>query len=155
MRLYLVQHAKALSKEQDPERPLTPEGRREAMRIAEFIRPLGLAVDQLWSSGKLRAAQTAEIYAQTLHVGQGPASRKGLAPDDPVGPLRDELAVATDDTMIVGHMPFVSRLASLLLTGYESPPVVIFVNAGIVCLERTPDDVWQVRWAIRPDMLPE
>jgi len=155
MRLYLVQHAKALSKKQDPERPLSPEGRQEAMKVADFVRPLALAVDQIWHSGKSRAAQTAETYAQAFHVGERPALREGLAPGDPVGPLRDELAVATDDTMIVGHMPFVSRLASLLLTGYESPPIVSFVNAGIVCFERTPDNAWQIRWAIRPDILPQ
>ncbi len=155
MKLYLVQHAKALPKEHNSQRPLSEEGRQEAMRIAEFIRPLGLAIDEFWHSGKLRAAQTAEIYAQTIQVGEGPDARDGLAPNDNVALLRDELAVAPDDTMIVGHMPFVSRLASLLLTGYESPPIVTFVNAGIVCFDRTPDNCWQIRWAITPEMLRE
>lgn len=156
MRLYLIQHGKALSKEQDAQRPLSDEGRSEATRIADVIRPLALTIDQLWHSGKLRAAQTAEIYAEAVRMmGEGPAAREGLAPKDNVARLRDELAVATDDTMIVGHMPFVSRLASLLLTGYESPPIITFANAGIVCLERTPDNCWQVRWVITPEMLPE
>ncbi len=154
MRLYLAQHAKALSKPQDPNRPLSDEGRQEAQKVADFVRALALEVGPLWHSGKLRAAQTAEIYAQAIHAGEGPAARTGLAPDDNVALLRDELAVATDDTMIVGHMPFVSRLTSLLLTGYESPPVVTFVNAGLVCLERTTDGVWQVRWITAPELLP-
>jgi phosphohistidine phosphatase len=55
--------------------------------------------------------------------------------------------------MIVGHMPFVSRLAALLLTGFEAPPVVTFVNAGLVCLERTGDNRWQVEWSVTPDLL--
>jgi phosphohistidine phosphatase len=155
MRLYLVQHGKALSKEQDPERPLSEEGRREARRIADFIRPLSLAVGESWHSGKLRAAQTADIYAEAFRAAEGPTARKGLAPDDNVALLRDELAVATDDTMIVGHMPFVSRLASLLLTGYESPPIATFVNAGVVCLERTADSTWQIRWVITPELVVE
>ena len=153
MRLYLVQHGKAVAKEQDPERPLTDLGRREAQRMAEFIRPLGLRIDQLWHSGKLRAEQTAEIYADAVTVADGPTARAGLKPNDSAALLRDELAVTSDDTMIVGHMPFVSRLANLLLTGYESPPVVTFVNAGLVCLERTADNRWQIEWHITPDQV--
>lgn len=153
MRLYLVQHAKATAKEDAPERPLTQLGRQEATKIAGFLAPLALKVDQLWHSGKLRAEQTAEIYAGVLTVADGPAARDGLAPNDNVRMRRDELAVTSGDTMIVGHMPFVSRLATMLLTGYESPPVVSFVNAGIVCLERTDDGRWQLAWSITPNLL--
>jgi len=45
MKLYLVQHAKAASKEVDPERPLTEEGHRDIQKVAAFIRPLNLCVD--------------------------------------------------------------------------------------------------------------
>ena len=155
MKLYLIQHGKATPKEQDPLRPLTEEGRREARKVADFVGPLGLTIAQLWHSGKTRAEQTAEIYASALTVAEGPAAREGLAPNDNVALLRDELAVTSGATMIVGHMPFVSRLATLLLTGYESPPVVTFVNAGIVCLERTDDNRWQLEWSVTPDLLPE
>ena len=153
MRLYLVQHGKASPREENAQRPLTESGRREAQRVAEFIRPLGLDVAQLWHSGKTRAEQTAAIFAGVLTVADGPAARKGLKPNDNVALLRDELAVTSGDTMIVGHMPFVSRLATLLLTGYESPPIVAFVNAGIVCLERTADNRWQVEWSVTPALL--
>ncbi len=37
MKLYLVQHGKALSKEADPQRPLSEEGIREVKKMAEFI----------------------------------------------------------------------------------------------------------------------
>ncbi|GAH16692.1 unnamed protein product, partial [marine sediment metagenome] len=40
MKLYLVQHAKAASKEQDPQRPLIQEGRGELQKVTEFIKPL-------------------------------------------------------------------------------------------------------------------
>jgi len=155
MRLYLVQHGKATSKQEDPQRSLTELGRREARRMADFVAPLSLHVDQLWHSGKTRAEQTAAIYAGAVTVADGPTAREALKPNDNVALLRDELAVTSSDTMIVGHMPFVSRLAALLLTGYESPPVVTFVNAGIVCLERTADNRWQVQWSITPDLLAE
>jgi len=155
MRLYLIQHGKAAAKEQDPDRPLTPEGRAQVEQVARFLRPLALRVDCLWHSGKARAQQTAEIVAGALAIGEGPTARDGLAPNDNVALLRDELAVANDETMIVGHMPFVSRLATLLLTGYESPPVVSFTNAGVVCLSRTGDNRWQVEWIVTPELLSE
>ena len=153
MRLYLLQHAKAMSKAQDPSRRLTAEGRQEALRVARFLLPLGLRVDQCWHSGKPRAAETAEIFAQVLQVHAGPTARSGLAPDDNVAMLRDELAVISDSTMIVGHMPFVAKLAALLLTGYETYPVVAFKNAGVVSLARSDDNRWQLEWAVTPDLL--
>ena len=153
MRLYLIQHAKAMAKEEDARRPLSEAGRAEAERIARFLRRVEPPVSQVWHSGKARAQQTAGIYAEAVGIEGEPIAREGLAPNDNVTLLRDELAVTTDDTMIVGHMPFVSRLAALLLTGCESPPVVAFVNAGIVCLERTDDGRWVVEWVVTPDLV--
>jgi phosphohistidine phosphatase len=154
MRLYLVQHGKATPEEQDPQRPLTPEGRQEAEKVARFLKPLGLAVDRVWHSGKTRAWQTAQIYAEILTIRHELTARAGLDPNDDVAPLRDELTAATEDTMLVGHMPFVSKLASLLLTGHEFLPAVAFRNAGVVCLSRTPDNRWQVEWIVTPELLP-
>ena len=153
MRLYLGQHGQGMAKEQDPERPLTREGRKAVQKIARFLSPLNLTIDRIWHSGKARARQTAQLYAEAVTVTEEPTARDGLAPNDNVALLRDEMAVATQDTMIVGHMPFVSRLAALLLTGYESPPVVTFQNAGVVCLQRTPDNRWQVEWIVTPELL--
>lgn len=155
MRLYLIQHAKATSKEEDPRRPLSEEGRMEARKMARFLGRQRLRVGQLWHSGKTRAQETAEMFAEAVRAEGGPVTRDGLAPNDSVALLRDELAVATEDTMLVGHMPFVSRLATLLLTGYESPAAVAFANAGVVCLIRTDDGRWTVEWVITPDLVPK
>jgi len=155
MRLYLIQHAKAMAKEENGARPLSDEGRADAAKMAGFLKRAGPAVGQVWHSGKKRAGQTADIYSEALGILGGPTAREGLAPNDSVALLRDELAVETTDTMIVGHMPFVSRLATLLLTGYESPAVVTFVNAGIVCLGRAEDGRWVVEWIVTPNLVPE
>lgn len=154
MKLYLVQHAKAASKEEDPERPLTQEGRIEAQKIAHFLQPLGLTVDRFWHSGKTRAQQTADIYTEAFTTAEEPAAREGLSPNDNVLPVRDEMAVATEDTLIVGHMPFLNRLASLLLTGYEGGDLIDFRHAGVVCLGRLPDNRWQVLWIVVADLIP-
>ena len=153
MKLYLVQHAKAASKETDPERSLTEEGRREIQKVAIFINPLDLSVDYLWHSGKNRAQQTAEILAKEIEVRKEMAAHDGLAPNDDVTILRDEIISDQKDIMIVGHLPFLSKLTSLLLTGSEASNTVAFKNGGIVCLDYSDDNQWQLDWMIIPELL--
>lgn len=153
MRLYLAQHAKAASKESDPQRRLTEEGLRDVQKVAEFIAPLDLCVDYLWHSGKKRAEQTAEILAEVIKVNKEHTARDGLGPNDDVAALKNELLLSKEDVMIVGHLPFLSKLTSLLLTGSESANTVAFKNAGIVCLNRSNEDKWQLQWMIIPELL--
>ncbi|HDD66024.1 MAG TPA: phosphohistidine phosphatase SixA, partial [Nitrososphaeria archaeon] len=61
MKVYLVQHGEAKREEEDPARPLTEEGKREVEDVARFLAELGVRVDRILHSGKLRAAQTANI----------------------------------------------------------------------------------------------
>lgn len=153
MNLYLVQHAKAASKEVDPERPLTEEGQRDIQKVAAFIKPLDLCVGYLWHSGKKRAIQTAETLVEAIEVKEGIVGREGLGPNDDVTVLRDELACAEQDIMIVGHLPFLSKLASLLLAGSESANTVAFKNGGIVCLGRSELNQWRLDWMVTPELL--
>jgi len=153
MKLYLVQHAKAASKDVDPQRPLTEEGLRDIRKVAEFIKPLYLSVDYLWHSGKTRAQQTAEVLAKVIEVGKEMAAHDGLAPNDDVSALRDEIISDRQDIMIVGHLPFLPELASLLLTNSQSSNPVAFKNGGIVCLDYSDDNQWQLDWMIIPELL--
>ncbi|MHC4542753.1 MAG: histidine phosphatase family protein, partial [Planctomycetota bacterium] len=81
--------------------------------------------------------------------------RDGLAPNDDVGAIRDEIEAAQRAVMLVGHLPFLGKLASLLLTGSESAETVAFKQAGIVCLERRDTDGWQLAWMVTPEILSE
>jgi len=152
MKLYLVQHAKATSEQQDPQRPLTEEGQRELQKVTEFIEPLKLSVDYLWHSEKRRAIQTAELLAKAIKIKKAKTVREGLGPSDDVAILKDELDATTDDIMIVGHLPFLNKLASLLLAGCESADAVAFRNGGIVALGRNEEDKWQIDWMITPEI---
>lgn len=153
MKLYLVQHAKAASKQIDPQRPLTEEGRRDIQRIAAFIKPLNLCVDYLWHSEKRRAIQTAEILAEVIKVNEAQTIRDGLGPNNDVIALRDEITSSQHDVMIVGHLPFLGKLASLLLTGSESADTVAFKQGGIVCLSHPEMNQWQIDWMVTPEVL--
>jgi len=153
MKLYLVQHAKAALKQVDPQRPLTEEGRQDIQKVTAFIKPLNLCVDYLWHSGKRRAVQTAEFLAEVVKINKTQTIRDGLGPNDDVAVLRDELACAEQDVMIVGHLPFLSKLASLLLGGSESANTVVFKQGGIVCLRRGEEERWQIDWMVTPELL--
>jgi phosphohistidine phosphatase len=150
LEVYLVQHAEAMSKDKDPERPLTGAGREAAADVAVVAGKLGLDVQQIRHSGKTRARQTAEILAGALTPPGGVAAVNGLDPLDDVRPVADELADHTQPVMLVGHLPFMERLAGLMLTGDAGQPVVRFTKAAIVCLSR--DKEWQVSWILTPEI---
>jgi phosphohistidine phosphatase len=153
MKLYLVQHAKAASKDIDPGRSLTEEGRRDIQKVAAFIKTLNLKVDLLWHSSKTRAAQTAEALAKVVNVKTQMTAHDGLAPNDDVEVMKNELLSGGHDVMIVGHLPFLNKLGSLLLTGDETTGAIAFQNGAIVALERSDEDRWQVNWMIVPELL--
>ena len=50
-------------------------------------------------------------------------------------------------------MPFLGKLAALLVTGDEAMDVVSFQYGCVVCLERDDADVCRVAWMLRPDLL--
>ena len=149
MALYLVQHARALSEQEDPERGISELGRSEVERIASVAKGYGVRVKKIVHSDKKRARQTAGILAQFLEPSSvEPAS--GLHPQDDVTALAVALR-SEDDWMIVGHMPFVSKLTSHLVIGRAEPAVFAFQNGGIVCLEEVPgSDTWIIKWALMP-----
>ena len=153
MKLYLVQHAKAASKQVDPQRPLTGEGRHDIQKVAAFIKPLNLCVDYLWHSQKKRAIQSAELLAGVVKINKAQTIRDGLGPNDDVTALKDELTSGQHDIMIVGHLPFLGKLASLLLAGSESANTVAFKQGGIVCLTHREENQWQIDWMVIPELL--
>ena len=66
MQLYLVQHGASKSDSEDPQRSLTDDGRQTVEQMADLLSSLGLALDFIEHSDKLRARQTAEILAARL-----------------------------------------------------------------------------------------
>ncbi len=59
--------------------------------------------------------------------------------------------------MLVGHLPFLSRLASLLLVGDPERALVRFRMGGIVCLTGEPAGAggtggWMVAWMLIPEL---
>lgn len=151
MKLYLVQHAEAKTKKQDPERSLTPKGRKDAIQVVKLAKRLDIDIDQIRHSGKTRARQTAGIFGQHIPSQAGIVEVSGLGPVDDVIPIGDEITADDENLMLVGHLPFMERLAGYLLTGDADHKVIDFHNAGLVCL-KCDREAWVVDWIITPEM---
>ena len=152
MRLYLVQHGQATSKDVNPDRPLTEKGKADSQKTAAFLKKAGITVHNIWHSTKTRAIETAGIFAKELLV-ENVEQKDGLAPNDPVNDILLSLEKVEGDIMVVGHLPFLQKLASLALTGSESGGIVEFNMAGCVCLKKDESSQWALVFAIIPDLL--
>ena len=158
MDIYLVQHAQAKSSEQDPARPLSEEGISDIEKVAAYAGKLGFEVDRIYHSGKLRAQQTAEILARHLGVPDRVETKSGLDPNDNVTPTKDWLVRLYFDGMrsvvIVGHLPFLDKLASLLVADTEDLHVIVFQNAGIVkIVPKSSGSGYSIQRIITPDII--
>ena len=91
--------------------------------------------------------------ASRLTSGREPIEKSGLSPMDNVGDMADHINNREGDLLITGHLPHLSKLTSLLVTGSESIPIVGFQQGGLVCLERSEDDRWTVAWMLVPEII--
>ncbi|HXZ98002.1 MAG TPA: phosphohistidine phosphatase SixA [Candidatus Acidoferrum sp.] len=150
MDIYLIQHAESIPEKEDPSRPLSNDGKATMERVGAQAALLKIKPDFIFHSEKLRAKQTAEILARHLGLSDKLRERKGLGPLDPVGTvaqwLNEQAAERLAGLAIVGHLPFLDKLASLLITGKEEFGLVSFQNGAIVKLVPRPDGA---RYAIQ------
>src|SRR5262245_12914979 len=132
MRAYLVQHGRAKSADEDPNRGLSDEGRDEISRIAEFLAGLRISVSLIQHSGKARAEETAHLLAACIRTTAGPSHTDELNPDSDPLIAANFLKVYDDDILLVGHLPHLERLTAVLLTGSPDGCPVRFRNVVVV-----------------------
>ncbi len=132
----------------DPDRPLTDQGAADVTHVARYaVEQLGVRVDRIVHSGRTRARQTAAIWGRSLDCAIAEAN--GLAPNDDPMIWVERVATETSGIMLVGHLPQLARLASLLLAGAPESCMVRFRPGGLVGLERT-DAGWELTLLLPP-----
>ncbi len=150
MPLYLVQHGQSLPKDVDPDQGLSETGVAETERIARVARDYQVNVGQILHSVKARARKTAAVFAAALNPPGGVKEVEGLKPMDAVAAFAAAIRPDTN-TMLVGHLPFMERMTSYLVTGSIDKPVFKFQNSGIVCLDQDPEtQSWIIVWTLMP-----
>lgn len=153
MKLYLVQHGEAVAKEINPDRPLSERGVRDMEKIARLLRQGEISAGRVLHSGKLRAEQTAKLLAAAIMPEGEPESVEGINPNDDIAAFAKRLNNLDMDTLIAGHLPFMARLVSWLITGNREQETLAYQPGSVVCLQRTGEDKWILEWMIRPELL--
>lgn len=153
MRIYLVQHGTAKPKEEDPTRNLDGQGSEDSVRVSGLLSLFeGPQPTCIIHSGMARARQTAELMAQQLQV-ELVEEGTDLAPNADPSLWAKRLNEMNEEIMLVGHLPYLNRLASLLLCGDAEGDLVQFSNAGVLCLERDGEKRYRIVWMLVPGLL--
>jgi phosphohistidine phosphatase len=165
MNIYLLRHAIAAAKddpafESDSERPLTNKGIKKFRKAARGIDRLGVPFDAILTSPLVRARQTADIVAEILGQESCVDELAGLAPDGSPEHLVSELGSsveAREHILLVGHEPFLGKLAKFLLSGKNDADGVIPLRKGGICRIEIdavpPAQPGQIHWLLTPKQL--
>ncbi len=135
MKCYIVQHGDALSKEENPDRPLSEDGRNDILVLARQLQHLDIQPQRIYHSGKLRAQQTADIIAEKLGCQQVVQVLEGIGPNDDAAGFAARLKKVSADVLIASHMPFVQKLCNALLG--DDAVDFHFSPGKLVCLDIT------------------
>jgi phosphohistidine phosphatase len=152
MDFYLVRHGDAKSEQEDPKRPLSDRGRIEVEKVACAAAAKEIKIFEILHSDKLRAKETAEILAKSLSPRRGVRQIGGLSPEDDPFIIKAELEMGREPLVLVGHLPHLSRLASLLVKGDPEDEIVNFPRAAMVCLSHG-KGAWEIKWSLTPEGL--
>lgn len=149
--LYILQHGNAVSKEENPDRPLSTDGRRDVERLAEYLAEKGTFLQRIFHSGKLRAEQTATIISERLAPGIAPEVIEGINPNDDPKKFIREIEDVNGVVLIASHMLFVSKLCSTLLT--SKPDALFSFSPGTIACVGCEDGKWSLQFMIQPGNL--
>jgi phosphohistidine phosphatase len=154
MKIYCVRHGEAEEADINLERPLTECGRVGVEKLARFMGEAGLHVDHMLHSPKLRAVETAKLFARYLNADQINECATLLDEYNDVNPIIDMVPMWHGDTMLVGHLPFMYKLISgLVVQNADFYPIVNYPPGTVVCLDRY-NDRWIISWVLNPSLIP-
>jgi len=151
MKLYIVRHGEAVSKAVDPQRSLSPQGRRDVIKVAEHFQSLGVRLDLFYHSTKKRAQQTAQIMKDHINPTAKLIEKDYLAPDDPLDDFVNELSGLNQDLIVAGHLPFVEKLVSRLIADDQDISTLAFSTGSVAILEQDSSLDWHLEGMITPE----
>jgi len=146
--VYFVQHGVSQPKEIDEKRPLSEIGRDETQRVANKLKQQGITLNKIYHSGKLRAVQTAELFANIMGV-TNISELEGMKPNDDANDFLQQ--ITENAVMYIGHLPHIHKVVSALICGDENCMPIQFQNSAVICIEI---DQFQAsaKWFINPEM---
>ncbi len=152
-KIILARHGESTSTLDNPQRPLAITGRQHAEQMATWLDGCGYGVEEIVHSSKLRARQTAKIFGSRLGLHAAHVREiSGLNPHDDPSPVADTVQVERRSVMIVSHLPFLNRAASLLLVGDPDRLQFQISDAGTVILAKVSGG-WRIEAVVGHGMI--
>jgi len=142
VRLLVARHGEAMEAASDSARPLSERGREAVERVGAAVAADGLRVTRVTHSGLKRAEETAVILARLLAPDAVITVDPRLEPDEDPSPIVESLFASDQDTLVVGHLPYVARLALRLLRDPKQAAMITFRPGTLMVLERDPHGAW-------------
>ncbi|MGE0351625.1 MAG: histidine phosphatase family protein [Gemmatimonadales bacterium] len=166
MLLLLVRHATAAEHDSvkypdDALRPLVKKGRETHAGVSRLLRKRKLVPDAILSSPFKRAWQTAQImsreFAGKTKKKIKPRPAPSLAREPDLDALRQDFEGLDEARIValVGHEPWLSTLASILLTGEPHRLVIDYPKSGVLGIETggPQSGSGMLRFFLRPKLL--
>jgi phosphohistidine phosphatase len=153
MRLILIRHGNADVAPNDDARPLNMVGRNEAKTLGTWLGKLDFNSPILWHSNKLRTLETANIIIENAGWSSAPIETQGLRPSSSVEEMAIHIEAESSDLVIVSHMPFMSSMASQLVTGNSFDSHWNFDTCGALILQRSGQSRWIVMAFTTPGLI--
>ena len=161
MQLYIVRHGVAIDREDpkcpsDPERFLTAEGIEKTGEVAKGVAKIADTPDLMLTSPYLRAAQTAEIFADALeYPKQKIRKTEALLPGaEPLQLLR-ELGKDKDQStvFVFGHAPHADELLATAVGSKHHISALKKAGVALIELRRLVPPSGQLIWLATPKLL--
>ena len=157
MEIYLMQHGPNLSKAEDPEESLSPDGKTQISKAARAIKRMELKFDVIIASPKTRSQQTAALVAEA--VGYPVKSIVNTEMVKAMTPAAETIAyleqfAEKNSVLIAGHLPSLAEVASALLTS-GSRATIQFERGGVgrIDVDKIPTHEGKLRWYLTPAQL--
>ncbi len=150
MKLFLVRHGKYNSAELDPTKGLSVDGKKDITKIGKYLKNAEFDISQIFHSEKQRAKDSADILGEVLKI-SNISQMRGISPLDDPEEVIVEIESVAENLMLVSHLPFVDRLASLLLSKKLNFDMFEFRQGTVLILEKGVK--WRVVCMVSPDNL--
>ncbi len=161
MQIYIVRHGIAIDREDpkcppDPERYLTEEGIEKTKQVAKGVAALGITGDLFLTSPYVRAAQTAEVFANALDYAKQKIRRTdlllpGAEPTQLFRELARDKQVST--VFLFGHAPQLDDIIATALGSKKHVTSLKKAGVAFVELKRLSPPIGQLVWLATPKML--
>lgn len=154
MNLFIIRHGEADSQSETPQDPpLASSGVEKVTLVAKEVTGKVQAPEALFSSPLKRALQTSEIIAQSwsLEIQTADWLLPGVEPSHILNELK---SLQVKNLALVGHLPTLGWLFSVLLWGV--PPKEIVVPKASISLIETSEwepSAGKIRWMTSPALL--